>query len=204
MDHHRALRILALQGAVRDRDRDPAAPPSADFQRRKIFRWYSETFATPLHLVDELPVEDVMQHYYEHNYLQMSEDDLQRELHDLTATPAEAAATAAQANMDALGTFETQREVEQDDTIEAAYARAKGLKPPAKPSDVKGAGPAKAPAVKMAAPSQRKGAETELPDAVGDLSKKIEMTFVSLAELERLEESDGLGGFEPLTGLDEP
>ncbi len=199
MDHHRALRVLALGGVVRDRDGDPDKPPSAEFQRRKIFMWYSSTFATPLHLMPELPTEDVFEAYYQWHYAAMSEEDLEAEIKDLAF---EGAATAA-ANLDELKTWEMEREIEDEDTIEEAFARAKA-KEKAKPAgarDVKGADPAPGPAVKKMV--ARPGAEIDMPE-VADLASKIEMTFVTLEELEKLEAEDGLGSFEPLTGLDEP
>lgn len=199
MDHHRALRILALGGVVRDRDGDPDHPPSVEFQRRKIFMWYSSTFATPLHVVPELPVEDVLEAYYHWHFAEMSDDDLDAEIKDT----ARAGSAAAAANLDAMQTFEMEREIEDEDTIEEAYARARAKEKagPAGAKDVRGAAPAPAPAVKKMPP--RPGAEIDMPD-VADLAAKIEMTFVTLEELEKLEAEDGLGSFEPLTGLDEP
>lgn len=50
-----------------------------DYTYRKICRWYSTTFSTPLHYVelDMLP-EDVLQHYFEHTIEKLKEkaDDL--------------------------------------------------------------------------------------------------------------------------------
>jgi hypothetical protein len=202
VDHHRALRILALDGVLRDRDGDPDRPPSVEFQRRKIFMWYSTTFATPLHMVQELPIEDVMEAYYHWHYAEMSEDDLEAEVKEITG----ATSAAAAANLDEMGTWEMEREVEDEDTIEEAFARAKGkAKPAARAEDIKGAALKSGPTVKKAEPKpEKRGAEIDLPDAVGNLAQKLEMTFVTLEELERLESEDGLGSIEPLTGLDKP
>ncbi len=45
------------------------------FLIRHIFRWYSKTFSTPLHMVDDLPFEEVLQAYYESEFEGMSEED---------------------------------------------------------------------------------------------------------------------------------
>jgi hypothetical protein len=41
---------------------------------RQIFRWYSTTYHTPLHLVEDLPLEDVLCHYYEANICERLEE----------------------------------------------------------------------------------------------------------------------------------
>jgi septal ring factor EnvC (AmiA/AmiB activator) len=66
LDQIRALRILALKEAVNKQQ-------SNDYQLRSIFRWYSKTFHTPLHLVYNLPELDVLQAYYEDAYEHLSE-----------------------------------------------------------------------------------------------------------------------------------
>lgn len=201
MDHHRAIRILALGGVVRDRSGDPDAPPSVDYQRRKIWMWYSETFSTPLHLVDRLPVEDIMAAYYQYHYQQMSEEDLQEEIRELTGRGADAG------NLDKAETLEVEAEIEEEDTLEEAWRRAKekarakaaGAPPPPVPGPV-----VKREKASATKPLQPRGAETDLPDAVADVGDKLKMTFMTLEDLERLENSDGLGQvFEPLTGLDD-
>jgi hypothetical protein len=43
---------------------------------RKIIRWYSNTFHTPLKQVETLDWYEILQHYYEHNYDQLNNNDL--------------------------------------------------------------------------------------------------------------------------------
>lgn len=64
-----AIQIAALAAvAVDDFDED--------YFYRRVFRWYSEKFHTPLHEVYELPFEFVLQHYFEVQYEAM--DDQRR------------------------------------------------------------------------------------------------------------------------------
>lgn len=78
-----SLRILALQ-ATRHPDRGA--------QFRRIARWYSQTFATPLHEVFDLPEDFILQHYYEHHYEGLDDDEWRQEVLDAVETPAERAA----------------------------------------------------------------------------------------------------------------
>lgn len=71
----RALRILALKEALSEE-------PSYDYFIRKVFRWYSKTFSTPLHQVYELPLFDVMQAYYEDIYANLADEKDTPEFHE--------------------------------------------------------------------------------------------------------------------------
>lgn len=68
------LKILAAHSVVK---KDP------DYLLRNLFRWYSVKFATPLHIVETIPLEDILQHYYEVQYEECNEVELERELINL-------------------------------------------------------------------------------------------------------------------------
>lgn len=78
MNYYLALRLQALN-AVLD--------PDEDANLRHIFRWYSRTFHTPLQAVEEIPVDDVLQAFYEQSYEDLSEEERQTELKTLLETP---------------------------------------------------------------------------------------------------------------------
>lgn len=82
----RALRILALKEALSEE-------PSYDYFIRKVFRWYSKTFSTPLHQVADLPLFDVMQAYYEDIYSNLADEkdtpEFHEQLSNLSKTEAE-------------------------------------------------------------------------------------------------------------------
>ncbi len=59
----------------------------ADF--RKICRWFSKTFSTPLTAVYDLPSDFVLQHYLEDRYEQMEHNARRNLLIELTETPEE-------------------------------------------------------------------------------------------------------------------
>lgn len=68
VDWPKAIQILAIKEVL-------AEEQSSEFDLRSIARWYSKTFATPLHLVYTLPTFDVLQAYYEEIYETLSKDE---------------------------------------------------------------------------------------------------------------------------------
>ncbi len=80
MDVAGDVRILALHAAMSD---------SGEFRLRAIYRWYSKTFATPLHLVDTLPITSILQAYFEDRYEDLNEEELEAERARLTETSAQ-------------------------------------------------------------------------------------------------------------------
>jgi hypothetical protein len=55
----RAHQVLAMRAVLK---------PDGDFLIRRMFRWYSKNFSTPLHEVESLPLADVLTAYYEDTY----------------------------------------------------------------------------------------------------------------------------------------
>lgn len=80
MDVYSAIRISAFR-AVQEEDREYAL--------RKMMRWYSKTFHTPLPQVEEIPLEDIAQAYFEERYAEMDDRQLEQELAELKKTPEE-------------------------------------------------------------------------------------------------------------------
>lgn len=74
MDYTKALKLLALRECLFLRE----SPGRADeeFKWRKICRWYSKTFFTPLHEVEDLSRYDIIRAFYEEKYSEMSEEEL--------------------------------------------------------------------------------------------------------------------------------
>lgn len=46
----------------------------SEYELRKIFRWYSEKYHTPLEAVEDLPLEKVLQTYFEVRYAELAAD----------------------------------------------------------------------------------------------------------------------------------
>jgi len=80
LDLLKAIRLCAVH-SVKKRD--------ADYTLRFVFRWYSEKFHTPLHEVEEIPLEILMEHYFECHYESLSEHELEEEIERLAETHAE-------------------------------------------------------------------------------------------------------------------
>lgn len=77
-----AIRTRALRAVVK---------PDMAASMRRVFRWYSREFSTPLAQVESLPLEDVLTAYFEDLYSNMEEPLLEQELADMALTPEERA-----------------------------------------------------------------------------------------------------------------
>lgn len=80
MSFYKNVKLIALHSVLH---------PDHDARLRSIFRWYSKEFHVPLPEVEELPLIDVLQHYFESIYESLEEEDLQQELQDILATDEE-------------------------------------------------------------------------------------------------------------------
>lgn len=80
MDIVRALRLVALRNVL--------IPDKADedYGIRRIMRWYSKTFHTPLHVVEDLPLDDILLAYWEEHYEELSDAELYQHKEDLFTT----------------------------------------------------------------------------------------------------------------------
>jgi len=118
MDIFSAHRINALSSVM-----FPGSDPG--YELRRIFRWYSTHFCTPLHEVSALPLDDVLQNYFEAKYeeledLEPDEKDqdqrpfLTRERDILSETEAERKVRVAKDEDDKHKGDKLQRMVEQE------------------------------------------------------------------------------------------
>ena len=71
MNPYEAIKLLALRSVLK---------PDPDYFVRKICRWFSTTYHTPISQVYDMPIEEVLQAYFEAKYDAMDPDDLQAEL----------------------------------------------------------------------------------------------------------------------------
>lgn len=80
MDVVEAIQFLALKAVIAE---------DGDFLMRRIARWYSVTFHTPLHLVEELPNEYILTHFFEYSFDKMEKRQRNKILRQLTETAQE-------------------------------------------------------------------------------------------------------------------
>ena len=66
----RALQVKALGSVLK---------PDYDYLLRKVYRWFSRTYATPLDQAYEIPIEEVLQAWFEERYEGMDEADREEE-----------------------------------------------------------------------------------------------------------------------------
>jgi hypothetical protein len=176
LDYYRSLRILALAEVVRD-------DASSQYSLRRVMRWYSKAFHTPLHVVEELPLHDVLMHYYESHYEELNEAEgariaLHDELIELSMTDEERRAKALK---------DAQLEYE-DYLFTAAVSETERKK-------------AKAEFQSEGKTSKLETGTKTSPDIMSESPPDIKMTFMSESQLEEMIAADGLGGFDDLVGL---
>lgn len=82
MDFFKAIQIQALRDVIKK---------PGDYNIRYVHRWYSKTFHTPLYLVEDLPVDEILRAYFEELYEEMDEGRIEDEKRKLTETDAERA-----------------------------------------------------------------------------------------------------------------
>lgn len=118
MDVWESLQQVAMQAAV---------APDDDAWLRRIFRQYSKSFSTPLHLVSELPIEDVLLAVFEDMFENMDEEDRDERIAWLLKTPEERLADKGPAT--ALG----DKDDKFYDTLNSEVASGEVIKRPKEP-----------------------------------------------------------------------
>ena len=76
MDYYKHLRIIALNSVI---------SPDEPYLIRKIVRWYSKTFSTPISVVEEIPLEHILTAYYESEFEDKKEEELEQIIQDMFA-----------------------------------------------------------------------------------------------------------------------
>jgi succinate dehydrogenase flavin-adding protein (antitoxin of CptAB toxin-antitoxin module) len=113
MDLLKAVQLVAMKAVVK---------PDQAFLVRRIHRWYSKTFCTPLAEVEDLPLLDVLQTYFEERYQEMSEEDLAREKEQLLQTEEQQALRVQEEEAEEAESWELRRiiaETEKKEKLEA-------------------------------------------------------------------------------------
>jgi len=67
MDPYADIRIIALNNV---------ANKVGSYPIRKLVRWFSREFSTPIHVVEDLPIDYILLQYYESQYENMSKEEL--------------------------------------------------------------------------------------------------------------------------------
>ena len=176
MDYLDALRLLALQSVVRG---------DSEYSLRAVFRWYSKTFATPLHVVEAQPLEDIFRHYLETQYEELGPQEREAEIRRLTESQEDLRQRRLQEDADDAETLEFAAATE-------AQERAKKKKPESGPGTM-----AAAASSLEAAGQDLRAAATRLTDAVPEalaamktLPPNIKMDFVDDKEFRTLLDRD--------------
>jgi len=70
MNRIEALQLLALKSVLK---------PDEEYNLRYIFRWYSKTFSTPLHVVPSLDLDHILTAFLEERYEAMTPEEREQE-----------------------------------------------------------------------------------------------------------------------------
>lgn len=175
MNYYLAQRLQAMKAVL---------APDEEAWLRHIFRWYSRTFHTPLHQVEELPIEDVLQAFYEDRYEDMEEEERKKEIAELLETPAERQERLRAKDEERYEAYEFSRFSEEEERKKVEAKRLADLKP-------EGA---------KAMLQHREAPETTLPRSppptpmkeLKELPPDIEMKFVTDEEFEASLEGQSL------------
>lgn len=84
------------------------------YSLRVIFRWYSKTFHVPLPEVDDIPLEDVLQAYFESRYEELEEEELERAVHEATMSDEQKAQALLDKEADKAGDEDFLKEAEAE------------------------------------------------------------------------------------------
>jgi hypothetical protein len=171
VDIYTAIRIRAFRAVQ---------APDKDYLIRKVLRWFSKTFHTPIERVEELPLDDVMQAYYEDKYENMSPDELDAERQELITTDEQRYERILAEEANDAEMFEMARMIAAEEAAKKT-SKVTDTKP-----DAKGViTPVRHP-VPGLLKQVRKAAEAELPDGPPPetLPSGIKMSFIEDSDLE--------------------
>lgn len=114
MNFHESLKLLALKAVI---------APDGEAHYRSICRWYSKEFHTPLHTVEELPEDEVLQTYFESTYEDLSENERADLLKELLETPEERAQRLRAQDIEEAENFEFAQMAAQEEKQKKAKAK---------------------------------------------------------------------------------
>ena len=174
MNYFDSLKLIALRAVMK---------PDGEATYRSICRWYSTTFHTPLHVVEELPQEDVLTAHFEATYEDMTEEERREVLSQLLETEEEKKAKRRAKDEEEAESFNFARRMAQEARQEAAKKKLAEVKaPPKAPSML----------------SARDRAEGMLPNSKPSFEKlepDVHIKFVEAEDFEK--ELEGFGTMTP-------
>lgn len=114
------LRAIALRNVIVGGDEG--------YLLRKIFRTYSKNFSTPLHVVESLPLYDVLLNFFENLFEEMEKKDLENERLDVIETDEEILARQKQEDREDAELFEIAKETVAQEKADLSTLKLPGEK----------------------------------------------------------------------------
>lgn len=174
MDRYHALRLKALLAVMR---------PERDYFLRKIHRWYSKTFHTPIAEVEEIPIDVILEALYEEKYEAMTSQELDEERQEMLVTEEQRRQEMMDAEVEEAEAFDFAALIALEEM--AKKKKAPQTAKPADPGQLASPGPKEGPI----SPRPRQEKESVLPTP--KLLPAISMKFVDESEFD--DELDGFG-----------
>jgi hypothetical protein len=175
VNHYKAIQLLAMESVTES---------DSDYNLRFIFRWYSRAFNTPLHEVEELPLDDILVAFFETRFEEMGDEEREKEIASLLESPEARKERLKQEAREDAETADFMRFTETQASLAARNKKATlpDKKAAAYPADL-------VPPPGVTGPERLPGSgETTLKD-YKSLPPDINMTFVEPDEFEKLLES---------------
>lgn len=119
-----AVQLIALRSVVK---------PDGDYFVRRICRWYSREFHTPLHEVEELPLDYVLTQYFESTFEDMEEDERQERIDKLLEPEGKRRERIYQEELEEMEMEEFARFTEEQAKLEAKEKNEQTLNVPIQP-----------------------------------------------------------------------
>lgn len=124
MHHYEAIKAKAMLAVLK---------PDMDYFLRRIYRWYSKTFHTPLDQCFDLPIEFILQEYFEEHFEDLEEEEREAQIEDLLETPEQRKERRSKEDIDVASEndlMEMSRRQNEEKLEDKAKGAAKpGLKP---------------------------------------------------------------------------
>lgn len=102
------IQVLSMRSVVKGDE--------SEYLLRHIFRWYSKEFSTPLHVVETLPLEDVIRAYWEVEYEGMAPEEREIEIHRLVEDEEKLRQRKREEDADDVDAYEFGKEAQADAT----------------------------------------------------------------------------------------
>jgi hypothetical protein len=185
MHYYEAIKARALYSVLK---------PDTDYYVRRIYRWYSKTFHTPLEEVFDLPIEMILREYFEEYFEGLEEEDLDGQLEEMTETEDQRKERLAFEDFDSKSEHELlEMSKKQNVKLADKDAKVKSVAKPG-PKPITNKLPDSIATFNQSLKEVTEAIKEEMKSDAPLLDEEIDMKFEDDTEFERLLNADAAGG----------